>query len=127
MNQAVAIPGTNVAVRVLDNGDNGKVEQTNSNRSGDAVAINRNGTTQSNGQAQSGTGGNATSGDARGGNGGNGGNASSGKAAGGDVNQSQNASNSNGTSQNANAVSKAWQLFPSNEVRGNNEKGVMAR
>ena len=28
-NQAVAIPGTNAAIRVLDNGDNGKVEQTN--------------------------------------------------------------------------------------------------
>ena len=58
---------------------------------------------------------------------GDGGDADSGDAYGGDVNQSQNASNSNGTSQNANAYSKAWQLFPRNEVRGNEQKGVMAK
>ena len=114
VNQAVAIPGTTAAIRVLDDGDNGKVEQANSNRSGDAIAVNRNGTTQSNDQKQSGTGGNATSGDAQGGNGGDGGDADSGKAAGGDVNQSQNASNSNETTQNANAESKAVQVAPSN-------------
>jgi hypothetical protein len=50
-----------------------------------------------------------------------------GDAYGGDVDQSQNASNSNATSQTAGAYSKAWQLWPRNEARGNDEKEVMDR
>jgi hypothetical protein len=126
----------------------GDVAQSNSNRSGDAFAGNWNGTEQSNAQSQSGTGGNAVTGAATGGDGGSkgsswksggkggcgcggndgdGGDADSGDAYGGDVTQSQNASNSNETTQNAYAWSKAWQLWPRNEVRGNDEKEVIAR
>jgi hypothetical protein len=133
-------------VRILSDGDGGDVTQSNSNRSGDAFAGNWNGTQQSNAQSQAGTGGNAASGDATGGDGGSkgpswhgkngcgcqgdgrdGGDAGSGDAYGGDVDQTQNASNSNGTSQDADASSEAWQLFPRNEVRGNHDKEVMAR
>jgi hypothetical protein len=131
-----------------EGGKGGDVDQSNPNEAGDAFAGNWNGTEQSNAQSQSGAGGNAASGAATGGDGGSkgsssksggkngcgcqgkdggGGDADSGDAYGGDVTQSQNASNSNSTSQSAYAISKAWQLYPRNEVRGNDKKGVMAR
>ena len=97
--------------------ESGGVEQSNTNRSGDASASNSNGTWQSNDQSQKGYGGDATTGDATtGGKGccGSSGDATSGDATGGDVSQSQNASNSNETTQNASAESKAEQIAPLN-------------
>ncbi len=92
--------------------ESGGVEQSNTNRSGDAAAGNVNHTGQSNEQSQKGVGGDATTGDAT--TGGGSGDATSGDATGGDVSQSQNASNSNETTQNASAVSEAKQVEPVN-------------
>ena len=92
--------------------ESGGVEQSNTNRSGDAAAGNVNHTGQSNEQSQKGVGGDATTGDAT--TGGGSGDATSGDATGGDVSQSQNASNSNETTQNASAESKAKQIAPVN-------------
>jgi len=122
-------------VRILSDGDSGDVEQSNSNESGDAWAVNKNDTTQSNEQSQSGTGGDAWTGDATGGSGGGsgdwksdcgcgskqgggGGDADSGAAYGGDVTQSQTASNSNTTDQTAEAKSEAVQVAPRNTSGG---------
>ena len=103
----------NVPVCIAKSCKTGDVEQSNTNRSGDATASNENGTWQGNDQRQWGFGGDATSGDATtGGQGccGSGGDATSGDAYGGDVTQSQEASNANSTSQEASATSKATQL-----------------
>ncbi|HXG76696.1 MAG TPA: hypothetical protein VNJ53_09015 [Gaiellaceae bacterium] len=120
----IAPTNANVEVRILSKGDSGDVSQTNSNESGDATAVNKSATWQSNEQSQKGIGGDATSGDATGGDGadacgckgkaGDGGDATTGKAVGGDVDQSQTASNSNETKQHANAESKAVQVAPTN-------------
>jgi hypothetical protein len=116
-------------------GSKGDLDQSNSNRSGSAVAGNWNETTQSNAQSQDAAGGNASTGDAVGGSGAGektdarsskgdcgckngtwkddrsgGGDARSGDAYGGDVDQSQDASNWNGTTQEANAESRAEQF-----------------
>ena len=107
----------NVPVCVAKYCESGDVEQSNTNRSGDASASNANGTWQSNEQGQAGYGGDASSGDATtGGKGccGSGGDATSGDAYGGDVTQSQEATNSNNTSQSATAESKAIQIAPVN-------------
>jgi hypothetical protein len=103
----------NVPVCIAKYCKTGDVEQSNTNRSGDATASNEDGTWQGNDQRQWGFGGDATSGDATtGGKGccGSGGDATSGDAYGGDVTQSQEASNANSTSQEASATSKATQV-----------------
>jgi hypothetical protein len=115
----IAPINVNAPIRLLSFGDD-KVEQSNDNESGDATAINKNTTDQSNDQAQYGFGGDAESGaatssdesDKCGCSGG--GDASTGDAYGGDVDQSQDASNANQTSQNAEASSKAVQVLPIN-------------
>ena len=107
----------NVPVCIAKHCETGDVEQSNTNRSGDATASNENGTWQGNDQRQQGFGGDATSGDATtGGNGccRSGGDATSGDAYGGDVTQSQQASNANSTTQTASATSKATQVLPVN-------------
>ena len=113
----IAPVNVNVPVCVAKYCESGDVEQSNTNRSGDASASNANGTWQSNEQGQAGYGGDASSGDATtGGKGccGSGGDATSGDAYGGDVTQSQEATNSNNTSQSATAESKAIQIAPVN-------------
>jgi hypothetical protein len=129
----VAPTNTNVSVRFLSDGDSGDVEQSNQNEAGDAFAGNWNETAQSNDQSQSGTGGDAWTGDATGGSGGGsgdgrcgcggthgggGGDADSGAAYGGDVTQSQTASNANETTQSAEATSEAVQVAPRNTNLG---------
>ncbi len=104
----------------------GDVEQSNTNRSGDATASNANGTWQSNEQGQLGYGGDASTGDANaGGTGccGSGGDASSGDAYGGDVTQTQDATNTNNTDQTASAESKAEQKSPVNVNVGGSGAG----
>ena len=123
--KAVQILPVNVAVPVCiaKRCETGDVRQSNTNRSGDASASNENGTWQSNGQSQQGYGGEASTGDATTGKGGccgSAGDATSGDAYGGDVTQSQSASNSNDTSQDASADSKAKQIAPVN-VSGAND------
>jgi hypothetical protein len=90
--------------------------QQNTNTAGDASAVNANGTSQSNGQSQTGYGGDASTGDASAGGAGccGSGDATSGDAYGGDVDQSQEASNTNSTSQEATAESTAAQVLPVN-------------
>jgi hypothetical protein len=126
----VAPINVNAPIRILSFGDD-KVEQSNDNESGDATAINKNNTDQSNDQAQYGFGGNAESGAASSGDGSgecgcnsDGGDASTGDAYGGDVNQSQDAGNSNGTSQSAEASSTATQVAPVNTNTGLNLLGL---
>jgi hypothetical protein len=95
----------------------GGVEQSNTNRSGDASAGNVNHTGQSNEQSQKGVGGDATTDDATTGDattGGGSGDATSGDATGGSVTQTQDASNENKTTQQASAESKAEQIEPVN-------------
>ncbi len=107
----------NAPVCIAKHCETGDVEQSNTNRSGDATASNGNATWQANDQRQWGVGGDATSGDATtGGTGccGSGGDATTGDAYGGDVDQSQHASNANSTSQEARATSKAIQVAPIN-------------
>jgi hypothetical protein len=111
--KAVQILPVNVAVPVCVavSCKSGGVEQSNTNTSGDAWAGNDNETGQSNEQSQKGVGGDASTGDAKGGGSGD---ATSGDAFGGDVTQSQAASNSNSTTQTASAESKAVQILPVN-------------
>lgn len=111
--KAVQVLPVNVAVPicVAKACDTGSVEQSNTNTSGDASAKNVNVTDQSNEQWQTGTGGDARSGDATAAGSGH---ATTGDAAGGDVTQSQTASNENVTSQKAEAVSEAIQVVPVN-------------
>jgi hypothetical protein len=97
--------------------ETGDVRQSNTNRSGDASASNENRTWQSNDGSQQGYGGDARTGDATTGKDGccgSTGDATSGDAHGGDVTQSQSASNSNSTTQDASAESKAKQTLPAN-------------
>src|SRR6187200_2041302 len=91
----------------------GKAQQ-NTNTAGDESAFNANGTSQSNDQGQTGSGGKATTGDASTGGASccGSGDATSGDATGGDVTQSQDASNTNSTTQTASAESKAVQVLP---------------
>src|SRR5688500_20150429 len=81
--------GVSTVGKILPVPNGGDVRQSNTNESGDAVAVNENGTTQSNQQSQSGTGGNASAGDATGGNGGSRGDAGAGEAEGADGGQAQ--------------------------------------
>jgi hypothetical protein len=116
----VAPINVNMPIQILSFGDD-KVEQSNDNESGDASAINKNNTDQSNDQSHYGFGGNAESGEATAGDGSgecgcysHGADASTGDAYGGDASQSQDASNSNSTSQSAYASSEAKQIVPIN-------------
>ena len=93
----------------------GKAQQ-NTNTAGDASAFNANGTSQSNDQSQTGSGGDATTGGASTGGAGccGSGDATSGDATGGDVTQSQETSNTNSTTQEASAESTTVQVLPVN-------------
>jgi hypothetical protein len=119
VSKAIQIAPVNVAVPVCVawSCKTPDVEQRNTNTSGDASASNVDGTWQENDQSQTGTGGDASTGDATTGAAGccgSSGDATSGHAYGGDVLQSQEASNANSTSQEASATSKAVQVLPVN-------------